>query len=587
MVILCWGLKAMNNKIVSLVFCTLMIVTVIPVTALPFSTEKISQYQTIIHSIGEKSRSYGTPPLPGDMPMFSYPGIPTLQTTTIRHHPELSISRTNDVVINLIQQVDPVIYLGYLEDLVAFGPRETDTPACRAAATYIYNQFTGMGLSTRYDNWSYGGYSASNIEATLPGSDTSSDDIYIICGHYDSVSVSPGADDDGTGTVATILAASLMSQYSFNYTIRFVTFSGEEQGLLGSAHYAAEAASQGDNIIGVLNADMIGYAVTHSEGDKLIVYENSASEWLYTYTLNVENTYHSYIDLILTHGGSIWGSDHNSFWDEGYSALFYFEYHETPYYHSSGDTIAHMNISYATKNTKLIIATLAELAGPGSLSNPPATPTINGPTQGVVNENYSYTVMTNDPDGDNVYYFVDWGDGANSGWVGPYPSGMTVTLYHTWTTQGTYQVRARAKDVNSAMSDWSALYTVTILVDRAPNTPTITGPARGKIGVSYLYSFVTTDPDGDMIYYLVDWGDNTTSDWLGPYASGTQGSSLHSWTTKGTYTIRIKAKDTSGVESIWGTLEVTMPTDLNTKISLPSEFNQGSQTVSVVTRANT
>ena len=64
----------------------------------------------------------------------------------------------------------------------------------------------------------------------------------------------------------------------------------------------------------------------------------------------------------LHHGGSTWGSDHYSFWDEGYDALFYFEYTETPYYHTSRDTIAHINATYAVKNMRLILATLAELS---------------------------------------------------------------------------------------------------------------------------------------------------------------------------------------------------------------------------------
>jgi hypothetical protein len=577
----------MKKKIVSLVICMLMVVTALPVAALPFTTEKMSQYQTLIHSIRDTSHTYGTPPLPGEMSQSSSPWILLPHTKTVRMHPDATISTPNDLIIELLQQVDPSVYLSYLQNLTAFGPRNTGSSACRAAATYIYNQFESMGLSTRYDNWSSSGYSASNIEATLPGTDSGSDDIYIICGHYDSVSVSPGADDDGTGTVATILAASLMSQYTFNYTIRFVTFSGEEQGLLGSAQYASEAAANGDDIIGVLNADMIGYAVTHSDGDSLIVFEDTPSEWLYTYTVNVEAAYHSYIDLSLVHGGYTWGSDHNSFWDEGYSALFYFEYHETPYYHTSGDTIAHMNISYATKNTKLIIATLASLAGPGSLSNPPAAPTINGPTQGAVNQEYTYTVVTTDPDGDNVYYYVDWGDGTNSGWVGPYPSGMTVTIPHTWTTQGTYQVRTRAKDVNFATGDWSTPLTVTILVDQPPATPTVTGPARGRIGVSYLYKFVSTDPDGDMIYYRVDWGDNNTTAWLGPYESGAEASTRHQWSEKGTYIVRVKAKDASGIESNWGALQVIMPTDLSLDSSSSMQFNQESQIVPFMSLTNT
>ena len=116
-----------------------------------------------------------------------------------------------------------------------------------------------------------------------------------------------------------------------------------------------KANQQGWDIIGVLNCDMISYAVTTTDGSNLIVYENTASEWLYTFTNNMNTEYIDYTQLTLHHGGSIWGSDHNSFWDQGYDALFYFEYTETPYYHTSQDTMAHINASYAVKNICLCI----------------------------------------------------------------------------------------------------------------------------------------------------------------------------------------------------------------------------------------
>ena len=110
------------------------------------------------------------------------------------------------------------------------------------------------------------------LKRRLNGTDETSDEIYIICAHYDTVSAGPGADDDTSGTVAVIMAALIMSQYQFNHTIKFVAFSGEEQGLLGSEVYAQQAAAARWNIVGVLNADMISYAVTTSDGNNLIVY---------------------------------------------------------------------------------------------------------------------------------------------------------------------------------------------------------------------------------------------------------------------------------------------------------------------------
>jgi uncharacterized protein YcfL len=92
-----------------------------------------------------------------------------------------------------------------------------------------------------------------------------------------------------------------------------------------------------------------------------------------------------------------------------------------------------------------------------------------------------------------------------------------------------------------------------------PEKPVIEGPSHGKAGRTYKYSFVTTDHEGDDIYYYVDWGDNTSSGWIGPYSSGEEITRSNKWTEKGTYIIRCKAKDTYDAESLWGELEVTIP----------------------------
>jgi hypothetical protein len=96
--------------------------------------------------------------------------------------------------------------------------------------------------------------------------------------------------------------------------------------------------------------------------------------------------------------------------------------------------------------------------------------------------------------------------------------------------------------------------------NNAPNTPTISGPDSGKPGSTYKYTITATDPDLDMIYGYIDWGDDTTTDWVGPYDSGEAFSVTHVWTEKGTYTVKVKVKDEHGAESGWATLDVTMPT---------------------------
>ena len=89
-------------------------------------------------------------------------------------------------------------------------------------------------------------------------------------------------------------------------------------------------------------------------------------------------------------------------------------------------------------------------------NTPPVKPSKpSGKINGKANDPYTYTTSTTDPEGNQVYYWFDWGDGTNSGWVGPYTSGTTASATNTWTTQGNYQIKVKAKDVHGAESAWS------------------------------------------------------------------------------------------------------------------------------------
>jgi len=92
-----------------------------------------------------------------------------------------------------------------------------------------------------------------------------------------------------------------------------------------------------------------------------------------------------------------------------------------------------------------------------------------------------------------------------------------------------------------------------------PNTPTIDGPEEGKAGEEQEYIINTTDPDGDDVFYLIDWGNNSEESWDGPHGSGEEITLTHTWDEEGTYTVTVKAKDIHGFESGYVSLEVTMP----------------------------
>jgi len=92
----------------------------------------------------------------------------------------------------------------------------------------------------------------------------------------------------------------------------------------------------------------------------------------------------------------------------------------------------------------------------------------------------------------------------------------------------------------------------------SPDVPTITGKNKGKPGIEYYYTFVSTNPDGVEMKYFIDWGD-TSNDTTDFYPSGQEVVVNHTWAKKGRYTIRAKAITIDGYESGWGTLSVKMP----------------------------
>lgn len=95
-----------------------------------------------------------------------------------------------------------------------------------------------------------------------------------------------------------------------------------------------------------------------------------------------------------------------------------------------------------------------------SAPNKPSKP--SGPASGEANTPITYSTSTTDPDNDKVSYWFDWGDGQNSGWVGPYDSGQTASESHTWTSTGLYQIKVKAKDINDLESAYSDTLSVNI-----------------------------------------------------------------------------------------------------------------------------
>jgi len=129
---------------------------------------------------------------------------------------------------------------------------------------------------------------------------------------------------------------------------------------------------------------------------------------------------------------------------------------------------------------------------------------------------------------------------------------------HTYTAAGKYDVVLTVTDSHSNSSSDTTFAWIQE-TNNPPNTPSITGETNGKVGVEYDYKFETIDTDENPVWYKVEWGDGTTTGWIGPYNSGQQITRSHTWIYEDTFTIKIKAKDPYNDESDWETLAVTMP----------------------------
>ncbi|MFZ2471216.1 MAG: SBBP repeat-containing protein [Methanothrix sp.] len=197
--------------------------------------------------------------------------------------------------------------------------------------------------------------------------------------------------------------------------------------------------------------------------------------------------------------------------------------------------------------------------------NIPSQPT--GPTTGVPETSYNYSMSANDPDGDLIAYTFDWGDGATSE-IDLIDSGTIANATHSWNKSGTYQVKAMATDSKGASSEWSGSLNVTI--NTPPSTPAIpSGQASGIPGTSYSYSTSALDPDGDLIAYTFDWGDGMTSE-TDLIDSGTITNATHSWNKSGIFQVKAMATDNKDASSEWsGSLNVTINTPPNTP-TIPS-----------------
>jgi hypothetical protein len=249
-----------------------------------------------------------------------------------------------------------------IQRLQDFRTRFSRAESCRAAEQYVFDYFTALGMdSVELDTYQLGGTNARNVVGTLVGH-RNPEKVAIICGHMDCTSedqynLAPGAEDNASGTVMALEAARILAGEELDQTVKFIAFTGEEQGLVGSLHYAAAMRSINADITGVLNFDMIAWPGGQFG---VAIFCDSFSYGLAEMEGHMAGVYTTLDHEVIV--GS-YGSDQLSFHYYGYPATAGAEYGGFyPYYHTTGDTLGNLSMPLAAEVAKMGIASLVTIA---------------------------------------------------------------------------------------------------------------------------------------------------------------------------------------------------------------------------------
>jgi hypothetical protein len=265
----------------------------------------------------------------------------------------------NDSLANLIVQDSLYSYTARLQ---AFRTRYIYADSCMAAYNWIMNKFRSFGY-TEVDSqpFFYNGQMCYNVICTKQGL-TESDKIIVVGGHYDSwnqdtnpMDYAPGADDNGSGTAAVLELARILKNVDLDKTIKFVAFSAEEVGLIGSAYCAADLYNQAADVEFMMNFDMIGYRVN---SNYIYLYSGSFRAYADVMAAAIPRV----TDLSSSYRGAASNSDHASFVSHGYYAVFAEEGDfNTAGWHTNADIVSRMDFVYMTKVVKAGAAALGQV----------------------------------------------------------------------------------------------------------------------------------------------------------------------------------------------------------------------------------
>jgi len=278
----------------------------------------------------------------------------------------------------------------HLESLVGERHPETSPRALRKAAHYLATQFSKSGWSTNSQLVSAWGKVYRNVVATkYPGRQKQGGELspLLIGAHYDTVSGSPGADDNASGLAVLLEIASCLRARLLARPVWLVAFCLEEQDRLGSQAFASRLKAEGRELAGAIILECVGFAKSEAgtqqvppavpvavptQGDFLAIVGNEASKSL---VLQLEQDARQHeprlktLSLLVPGRGEAMPhtrrSDHASFWDAGYPAVMLTDTanFRNPHYHRETDTMDTLNLEFLSNVATTVTATAIHIAG--------------------------------------------------------------------------------------------------------------------------------------------------------------------------------------------------------------------------------
>jgi Zn-dependent M28 family amino/carboxypeptidase len=294
-------------------------------------------------------------------------------------------SNSNPVLIESLKQ-----HVDRLAGLI--GARHLGAPrSFAAAATFVESELAAAGYVTKRQPYNIGQHEVANILAELPGN-RRQHEVVVVGAHYDTVSYSPGADDNASAVAVLIEVARLMRPLNPSRSVRFVSFACEEPpyfhtGDMGSQVFARQCRARGEHIHGMLCLEMLGYYTTkpHTQqlppgippflhrfmphrGDFLAAVGNLPSWrllWQFRRGFKHAVRFPLWTLALPESIEEIRLSDNSSFWDQGYRALMLTDtsFLRNPHYHQASDTPDTLDYERMAQVTLGIAGGAARLAG--------------------------------------------------------------------------------------------------------------------------------------------------------------------------------------------------------------------------------